>query len=57
MTLLLAPRSFASPDRWVYDLRSGYLKEMATLTPASHMDDIYRFEYADPKTPEGEADE
>lgn len=36
---------------WVYDLKSGYLKEMATLTPTSHMESIYRFDYG-PKLPD-----
>ena len=42
---------------WVYDLRTGFLKQMATLTPDSRLDDIYRFEYGDPKSPDGEVDE
>jgi carbonic anhydrase len=29
---------------WVYDLRSGYLKEVALLEPGATIDDIYRFE-------------
>lgn len=30
---------------WVYDLRTGYLKEIALMTPDSHIDDIYRFDF------------
>lgn len=29
---------------WVYDLRTGYLKEIALMTADSEMDDIYRFD-------------
>ncbi|MFN7932330.1 MAG: carbonic anhydrase [Bryobacteraceae bacterium] len=29
---------------WVYDLRSGYLKEIARLDPGAKIDDIYRFD-------------
>lgn len=30
---------------WVYDLRTGYLKEFAEIPPGSKIDDIYRFEW------------
>jgi carbonic anhydrase len=32
---------------WVYDLRTGYLKELAELPPGARIDDIYRFEWDD----------
>jgi carbonic anhydrase len=32
---------------WCYDLRSGYLKELALIPPNSRVDDIYRFEWDD----------
>ena len=30
---------------WVYDLRTGYLKELAEMPPGSKIDDIYRFDW------------
>jgi carbonic anhydrase len=30
---------------WVYDLRTGYLKEFAEMPPGTKIDDIYRFEW------------
>lgn len=30
---------------WVYDLRSGYLKELALMKPGTHLEDIYRFDF------------
>lgn len=30
---------------WVYDLRTGYIKEIATIRPGSKLDDIYAFEF------------
>ena len=30
---------------WVYDLRTGYLKEFAEIPPGAQIDDIYRFEW------------
>jgi len=30
---------------WVYDLRTGYLKEFAEMPPGARVDDIYRFEW------------
>lgn len=30
---------------WVYDLRTGYLKELALIPPGARIDDIYRFEW------------
>ncbi len=30
---------------WVYDLRTGYLKELALMPPGSKIDDLYRFEW------------
>jgi carbonic anhydrase len=32
---------------WVYDLRTGYLKELAKVDSSSHMDDIYRYDFGD----------
>jgi carbonic anhydrase len=32
---------------WVYDLRTGYLKELAEMPPGAKIDDIYRFEWED----------
>ena len=32
---------------WVYDLRSGYLKEFADMPPGTRIDDIYQFEWDD----------
>lgn len=32
---------------WVYDLRTGLIKEIALMTPESKIDDIYRFEFPD----------
>lgn len=33
---------------WVYDLRTGYLKETAMMKPGSKLDDIYTFEFDGP---------
>lgn len=30
---------------WVYDLKTGYLKEIAQMTPESRLDDIYMFDF------------
>ncbi len=30
---------------WVYDLRTGHLKEMAMMPPGSQIDEIYRFDF------------
>jgi len=30
---------------WIYDLRTGYLKECAEMPPGAEVDDIYRFEW------------
>lgn len=32
---------------WVYDLNSGYLKEVALMPPDAKIDDIYRFEFGE----------
>ena len=32
---------------WVYDLHSGYLKEIARMPPDAKIDDIYRFEFGE----------
>jgi carbonic anhydrase len=32
---------------WVYDLRTGYLKEHAVIQPNDHIDNIYRFDWDD----------
>lgn len=31
---------------WVYDLRSGYLKQIVMVPPGSHIEDIYRFDFS-----------
>jgi carbonic anhydrase len=33
---------------WVYDLRTGYIKETALMKPGSRLDDIYTFEFEEP---------
>lgn len=33
---------------WVYDLRTGYLKEISKLTPGSTIEHIYEFDYDHP---------
>jgi len=38
---------------WVYDLRTGYLKEIAKMPPGSRLDDIYWFEEAENSTGAG----
>jgi len=30
---------------WVYDLRTGQLKEIASVKPGSKMDEVYMFDY------------
>ena len=30
---------------WVYDLRSGYIKEIACMRPGAKLDDIYAIEF------------
>ena len=37
---------------WVYDLRTGYLKELALIRPNTKIDDIYQFEWDDQDSPE-----
>ncbi len=32
---------------WVYDLNSGYIKDVALMPPDAKIDDIYRFEFDD----------
>ena len=32
---------------WVYDLRTGFLKEFAEIPPGAKIDDIYRFDWDD----------
>lgn len=32
---------------WVYDLRTGLIKDLSMMTPDSHIDDIYRFKFAE----------
>ena len=32
---------------WVYDLRTGYLKELAMMPPGARIDEIYTFQYGD----------
>lgn len=36
---------------WVYDLRTGYLKQIAQMTPDSKLDDIYMFDFEDGLAP------
>lgn len=31
---------------WVYDLRTGFLKDLSMMTPNSHIEDIYRYDFA-----------
>jgi carbonic anhydrase len=43
-------RAWAMEDRptlhgWVYDLRTGLLKEVALMTPGTKLDDIYQFSF------------
>jgi carbonic anhydrase len=33
---------------WVYDIRTGYLREMALVPPGASVDDIYRFDFTMP---------
>jgi carbonic anhydrase len=33
---------------WVYDMRTGYLKELARMQPGAKIDDIYTFEWDEP---------
>lgn len=35
---------------WVYDLRTGYLKEIACMHPNSQLDDIYMFDFEPDKS-------
>jgi carbonic anhydrase len=37
---------------WVYDLRTGYLKELALIRPNTKIDDIYQFEWDEEESPE-----
>ncbi len=30
---------------WVYDLRTGYIKEIGTVRPGTNLDDVYRLEF------------
>jgi carbonic anhydrase len=30
---------------WVYDLKTGYLKEMALMKPGAHIEQIYRYDF------------
>lgn len=32
---------------WVYDLRTGYLKDIAMMTPGSHIEEIYRYDFSE----------
>lgn len=32
---------------WVYDIRTGMIKELATMSPESHIDKIYRYDFGD----------
>lgn len=35
---------------WVYDIRTGYLREIAQMTPSSRLDELYMFEFDDDKS-------
>jgi carbonic anhydrase len=35
---------------WVYDLRTGYLKELALMKPGAEIEDIYRFDFDAPSS-------
>lgn len=37
---------------WIYDMRTGELKELAKMAPGTKLDDIYTFDYG-PEGPEG----
>jgi hypothetical protein len=37
---------------WVYDLRTGYLKELALIRPNTKIDDIYQFEWDEEQSSE-----
>ena len=45
-------RKFGRPfvHGWVYDLETGYLKEIAKMTPGTPIEEIYMFDYGDRKT-------
>lgn len=36
---------------WVYDLGTGYLKDLALMTPQSKLEDIYTFDFGDEPKP------
>ena len=36
--------SFPTIHGWIYDLTTGYLKEIASMAPGSHIEDIYFFD-------------
>jgi carbonic anhydrase len=36
---------------WVYDLRTGYLKDIARVDPNSHLEDIYVFNWPEEEQP------
>jgi carbonic anhydrase len=36
---------------WVYDLRTGYIKETACMKPGSKLDEIYLFDFEDTEPP------
>jgi carbonic anhydrase len=37
---------------WVYDLRSGYIREIACMRPGSRLDEIYMFDFDEPQAKE-----
>jgi len=37
---------------WVYNLRTGYLKECAEMPPSTRIDDIYRFDWGEEDEPQ-----
>jgi carbonic anhydrase len=45
-----AKHNMPSLHGWVYDLKTGYLKELALMLPGTQLDDIYRFDFDEPNT-------
>ncbi len=35
---------------WVYDIRTGYIKDLSLLTPETKLDNIYRFDFSSDNT-------
>jgi len=36
---------------WVYDIRTGYIKEISTMQPGAKLDDIYQYDFNDKYDP------